>query len=128
MIGLLVVISMVAILIIIWIIASFPVYLAAKALTGGKARFGQAMGATLLGPLVYGLVSVFATFFLGIFGIVQAGVISFILAFLALLGVYKSSFNTGGIQALGIAILATIIIAIIWAFISASGIFGMNLF
>ena len=102
--------------------------MAAKALTGGKTRFGQAMGATLLGPLVYGLVSVFATFFLGVFGVAQAGIIAFILAFLALLGVYKSSFNTGWMQALGIAILATIIIAIIWAFVAATGLFALNLF
>ena len=39
-------------LIILWIIVSIPVWLAGEAVTGGKATFGDAMIATLFGPIV----------------------------------------------------------------------------
>ena len=42
-------------LIILWIIVSIPVWLAGKAVTGGKATFGDAMIATLVGPIVYAI-------------------------------------------------------------------------
>jgi ABC-type multidrug transport system permease subunit len=100
-------------LIIIWVIVSLPVYAAAKAVTSGKATLGEAMVATLGGAIVYVIVLVGVTFFLrGILGNF-AGVIAFILAFIAWLAVYKSSFETSWLGALGIAILAAIIVFII---------------
>jgi hypothetical protein len=38
-------------LIILWIVVSIPVWLAGKAITGGKATFGDALLATLAGPI-----------------------------------------------------------------------------
>lgn len=51
--------------VVIWIIASFPAYIAGKMVTGGKATFGEAMGATLGGVIVYALTVVLVGFFLG---------------------------------------------------------------
>jgi hypothetical protein len=101
-------------LIILWIIVSFPVYLAAKAVTGGKATYGEALGATLGGAIVYVVVLIGVSFFLGeVIGHYTAGVFALILAFIAWLAVYKASFETGWLGAIGIAILSAIIIYIL---------------
>jgi len=52
-------------LIILWIIVSIPVWLAGKAVTGGKATFGEAMIATLFGPIVYAITLIIVGYFLG---------------------------------------------------------------
>lgn len=106
-------IYIILILILIWIIISIPVYIAAKIVTGGKATFGQAMLATLLGPIVYVLVLSLTSIFLGFLVGPYAFLLALILAFIAWLGVYKSSFNTGWLQALGIALLAIVILFIL---------------
>jgi len=106
-------IYIILILILIWIIVSIPVYIAAKIVTGGKATFGQAMLATLLGPIVYVLVLSLTSIFLGFLVGPYVLLLALILAFIAWLGVYKSSFNTGWLQALGIALLAIVILFIL---------------
>jgi hypothetical protein len=100
-------------LIILWVIISIPVYLAGKAVTGGKATFGEAMVATLLGGIVYVIVLAGVSFFLGALIGPAAYVFAVILAFIAWLGVYKSSFETSWLGALAIAILAVIIVFIL---------------
>jgi hypothetical protein len=100
-------------LFIIWAIVSIPVYLAGKAVTGGKATFGEAMVATLLGLIVYAVVLVGISFLLGALIGPGAGVIAVILALIAWLGVYKSSFETSWLGALGIAIMSVIIVFIL---------------
>lgn len=40
-------------LIILWVIVSIPVYIAGKIVTSGEATLGDAMVATLFGPIVY---------------------------------------------------------------------------
>jgi len=52
-------------LIILWIIVSIPVWLAGKAVTGRKATFGEAMIATLFGPIVYAITLIIVGYFLG---------------------------------------------------------------
>ena len=52
-------------LIILWIVISIPVWLAGKAITGGKATFGDALLATLAGPIVFAIVTFVVDFFLG---------------------------------------------------------------
>ena len=108
-------------LIIMWIVVSIPVYLAAKLVTLGKARFTRAMIVTAVGPVIYAIVfflsnaALSAT--LGQQFLIAA--ISFILAFIAWIGVFKLGFETGWIRALGIAFLAVIVFAIIGAIITA---------
>lgn len=106
-------------LIIIWIIISLPVYIAAKVVTGGKASLFAAMGATILGPIIYILTMYISSIFISsIFGVGVAP-LSLILAFLAWLAIYKSAFSTGWLGAFAIAILAVIIFVIISSIIVA---------
>lgn len=95
--------------VIIWIIASFPAYIAGKMVTGGRATFGEAMGATLGGVIVYALTIVLVGFFLGAVIGPTAIVWGVILGFVAFLGVYKSSFHTGWLGAFGIAAISVLV-------------------
>jgi len=106
-------IIIIVVLIVLWILVSIPVYIAAKAVTGGRASFGQAMLATLLGPIVFALVRYIAILFLGFLSIGSASLLALVLAFIAWLWVYKSSFHTGWLQALGIALLAIVVFIVL---------------
>jgi hypothetical protein len=110
-------------LIILWIIVSIPVWLAGKAVTGGKATFGEAMLATLFGPIVYSITLVVVDFLLG--GLIGSTgyIIALILAFIGWIWVFKASFKTGWLGGLAIAILAVIIFAVISIIFGA--IFGL---
>ena len=100
-------------LIILWIIVSIPVWLAGKAVTGGKATFGEAMIATLFGPIVYAITLLVVDFLLGAVVGSAAYVIAFLLALIAWVWVYKASFKTGWLGAIAIAILAWIIFLVL---------------
>ncbi len=80
-------------LVILWIIVSIPAYLAGKVVTSGRSTFGEAMIATLFGPIVYAITLFVVDFFLGaiIGGI--AYVFALILAFIAWVWVFKASFR-----------------------------------
>jgi hypothetical protein len=110
-------------LIILWIIVSIPVWLAGKAVTGGKATFGDAMIATLFGPIVYAVTLIIVDYFLGALIGSTAYIIALILAFIAWIWVYKASFKTGWLGGIAIAILAVIIFAVISIIFGA--IFGL---
>jgi hypothetical protein len=100
-------------LIILWVVVSIPVWLAGKALTGGKGTFGEAMLATLFGPIVYAVTLILVDFFLGSLIGSAAYIIALILAFIAWIWVYKASFKTGWLRGIAIAILAVIFFAVI---------------
>jgi hypothetical protein len=103
-------------LVIIWAIVSVPVWISAKILTSGRARFGRAMLVTAAGPIIYTLVLVISTNFLSLaIGnrspiIVSIGLV---LAFLAWIYVFKRGFETGWLRGAGIALLAIIVFVII---------------
>ncbi len=99
-------------LIILWIVVSIPVWLAGKTVTGGKGTFGEAMLATLLGPIVYAITLILVDVFLGTIIGPGAYIIALILAFIAWIWVYKASFKTGWLGGIAIAILAVIIFAV----------------
>lgn len=106
-------------LLILWVIVSIPVWIAAKALTGGRASFGSALLATLAGPIVYFVVIFLVGFFLGAAIGSAAYIFAWILALLAWIWVYKAAFGTGWIRAVLIAALAWIV------FVILSYIFGL---
>jgi hypothetical protein len=110
-------------LIVLWIIVSIPVWLAGKAVTGGKATFGEAMIATLFGPIVYAITLIVVDFLLG--GLIGSTgyIIALVLAFLGWIWVYKASFKTGWLGGIAIAILAVIIFVVISIVLGA--IFGL---
>jgi hypothetical protein len=107
-------------LLILWVLVSIPVWIAAKIVTVGKARFTRAMLVTAAGPIVYAIVffasSIFLAMTLG--EKIFIATIAFILAFIAWIGIFKLGFETGWIRALAIAILATIVFAVIGAIIT----------
>jgi hypothetical protein len=100
-------------LIVLWIIVSIPVWLAGKAVTGGKATFGDAMLATLAGPIVYFIVSFLVGYFLSALLGAAAFVFGYVLALIAWIWVFKASFRTGWLQAIAIAILAWVIFIVL---------------
>ena len=106
-------------LIILWIVISIPAWLAGKAITHGKSTFGDAMIATLVGPIVYFVILIAVDFFLGTLISSGAFVIALILAFVAWIWVYKSSFGTSWLGGLGIAVLAAVIFAVISVILGA---------
>jgi hypothetical protein len=112
-------------LVILWIIVSIPAYIAGKIVTAGKSTFGEAMLSTLFGPIVYAIVKVGVSFFLG--AIIGSGayVLALILALIAWIGVYKFTFRTGWLRAIAIGILAAIIFIILSIIIAA--LFGVTI-
>jgi hypothetical protein len=100
-------------LLILWIVVSIPVWLAGKAITGKQATFGDALIATLAGPIVYFVVTFIVDFFLNSIIGSTAYVFGYILALIAWIWVYKASFGTGWIKALIIAIMAWIIFVVL---------------
>jgi len=110
--------------VIIWVIASFPAYLAGKLVTAGRATFGAAMGATLGGVIVYGLTVVLVGFFLGAVIGPTAILWGVILGFVAFLGVYRAAFHTSWLGAFGIAVLSMVVALILNLIIGA--LFGVS--
>lgn len=115
-------IALLAGLLILWIAVSIPVWLAAKVVTLGKARFTRAMLVTAVGPAIYAVVLFISTFALSVTIGQQFPVaaLSFILAFIAWIGVFKVGFETGWLRALGIALLATVVFIIIGAIVTVA--------
>ena len=114
--GILVIIAAVLVgLLALWIIVSIPVWIAAKILTLGRAKFTRAMLVTAVGPIVYAIVLFISSVILALtFGERSAlVVISFVIAFIAWIAVFKKGFDTGWLRAFGIAVLATIVFAVI---------------
>lgn len=109
-------------LVIIWVIVSVPVWISAKILTSGRARFGRAMLVTAAGPIVYALVLIISTYFLTITVGNRSPIIvsiGLVLAFLAWIYVFKRGFETGWLRGAGIALLAIIVFVIIGIAIGA---------
>jgi hypothetical protein len=107
-------------LLVLWIIVSIPVWIAAKILAMGRVSFSRAMLVTALGPVVAAIVFfIFAALLTAIIGDPTVPVIiGLIVAFVAWIGVFKRGFHTGWLRALGIAILAIIVFAVIGLIIS----------
>jgi hypothetical protein len=111
-------------LLILWIIISIPVWLAGKAVTGGKATFGDALLATLAGPIIYAVVTYLVDLFLSVFIGSMAFVFGLILALIAWIWVYKACFQTGWIKAILIAILAWVMFVVLYFIVGV--IFGVT--
>ncbi len=100
-------------LIILWLLVTIPVYLAGKIVTAGESSMGDAMIATLFGPVVYVVTLFGVNFFLGELIGSAAYVLALAIAFAAWIWVFKASFDTGWLKALAIAVLAILIFAVI---------------
>ncbi|MDQ3884416.1 MAG: hypothetical protein M3239_03110 [Thermoproteota archaeon] len=107
-------------LIVLWVIVSIPVWIAAKLFTLGRAKFTRAMLVTAVGPIIYAIVFfISATLLTAAIGnLTLPVIIAFIVAFIAWIWVFKKGFDTGWVRALGIAFLAVIVFAVIGVLIS----------
>lgn len=97
-------------LIILWIVVSVPVYFAGKVIKGGRANFGEALGATLGGVIVYYVVFLVADYALGAVIGSSAGPLALLLGLLAWLAVFRGAFHTSWLGAVGIVVLAWVIL------------------
>ena len=81
----------------------------------GKAKFTRAMLVTAVGPIIYAIVFLVSMMVLSAaFGDSPwLVVLAFVIAFIAWIGVFKKGFKTGWLRALGIAILATVVFAVL---------------
>jgi hypothetical protein len=109
---------------VLWIVVSIPVYISGELITDGKADFGSAMGATLGGALLYVIVLWGGTFLLTPILGTSALVIAFVLAIVGWLAVYRASFNTGWIGALGIVIVGWLVLFVVDAILTS--VFGVS--
>lgn len=100
-------------LVVLWVIVSIPVYFGAKAVTGGRSTFGEAMGATLGGGLVYFIVFFAVALFLGAVIGPAASAFAIVLALIAWLAVYRAAFKTSWFGAVAIVIVAWIVLVIL---------------
>ena len=100
-------------LVILWIIVSIPVYLAAKVVTAGESKLGDAMAATLFGPIAYAATLFLVDVLLGSSFGSGAYTWALIIAFVAWVGVFKASFRTGWLNTMAIGVLAIIVFAAI---------------
>lgn len=111
-------------LIVLWIVVSIPVYVSGELITGGKADFGSAMGATLGGALAYVIVLWAGTFLLTPILGSSALIVSFLFALLVWLGVYRASFDTGWLQALAIVLVGWFVLFVVDAILTS--LFGVS--
>lgn len=80
---------------------------------GGRARFGGAMTATLGGLVVYYIVYYVVAIALGAVIGPPAGPIALLLGLLAWLAVFRGSFETSWLGAVGIVVVAWIILMVL---------------
>jgi len=111
-------------LVVLWIVVSIPVYVSGELITGGKADFGSAMGATLGGALAYVVVLWAGTFLLTPFLGAAALAISFLLALLVWLAVYRASFDTGWPQAVAIVFVGWVVLLVLD--VTLTSLFGVS--
>jgi hypothetical protein len=101
-------------LLVLWVVVSVPVYISGELILGSqKASLGSAMGATLGGALVYVLVLYVGAFFLAALLGPAAVAIAFVLAMVSWLAVYRASFNTGWMAAVGIVAVGWVVLVVI---------------
>lgn len=108
----------------LWVVVSVPVYFAGKMVKGDSAGFGDAMGATLGGVVVYYVVYFGGAFALGAVLGPPAGVIASVLGFLGWLAVFRGAFRTSWLGAVGIVVLAWLILLVLDVILVA--IFGVR--
>ena len=98
---------------ILWVIVTVPVYFAARAIRGDTVGFGDALGATLGGVVAYYVVYLAAALALGAVIGTSAGAFALPLGLLAWLAVFRGAFRTTWSRAVGIAVLAWVILVIL---------------
>ena len=106
-----------------WIISSIPIYLAAKAFNS-DVSFSKALGANLISGIIASIIVIISFYISKMYGVSLLYIAGMVIAFITILGVYKSVFNVGWGAAFGILVVAVIIIII---FVLILFIFGISI-
>ena len=88
-------------------------YFAGKVVKGGEAHFGEAMAATLGGVVVYYIVYFVVAIALGAVIGPPAGAMALLLGLVAWLAVFKGSFQTSWLGAVGIVVVSWIFLMVL---------------
>ena len=112
-------------LLVLWVVVSIPVYISGELILGGqKASLGSAMGATLGGAIAYVAVLYVGAFILAALLGPAAVAIAFVLAIVAWLAVFRASFNTGWMAAIGIVAVGWVVLIVID--LALTSVFGVS--
>jgi hypothetical protein len=96
-------------LVIVWIIVTIPMYIAGKVVTAGKSTMGDAMMATMFGPITYAATLFIAGLLLGKVVGTGAYIWALIVAFIVWILVFKASFHTSWVRTLALALLSILV-------------------
>lgn len=112
------IIGLVLVFVVAWLVASFPLYIAGRVISGRRATFGEAMVAAVIGPLVtiFFFIVVSALLFPFLLGF--AYLIGFIVAIGALSYIFGALFRTSTLGGFGIALISFIFTVVIFVIIS----------
>ncbi len=111
-------VDLVVVLVIAWILASFPIYVAGKIISGKDTTFGSAMLAALIGPVVTLFFFIVITAVLSPFLLGFAAVLGAVFAIFALSYLYGALFKTHLLGGFAIAVLSLVITFIVFAIVS----------
>ncbi len=111
-------VDLVVVLVIAWILASFPIYVAGKLISGKDTTFGSAMIAALIGPAVTLFFFIVVTVVLSPFLLGFAAVIGALFAIFALSYLFGALFRTHLLGGFAIAVLSLVITFIVFAIVS----------
>lgn len=112
------VVDLIVVFVISWVLASFPVYVAGKIVSGDRTRYSDAMLASLIGPIVTIFFFIIVSALLFPFLLLLAYFVGFIIAVAALSYIYGAIFRTSILGGFAIAIIAFIITVIIFTIVS----------
>jgi hypothetical protein len=104
-------------LLVLWAVVSIPVYFAGKLVKGGEAHFGEAMAATLGGVVVYYIVYFVVAIALGAVIGPAAVTIALLIGLVAWLAVFRGSFKTSWLGAVGIVVVSWVFLMILDLFL-----------
>jgi hypothetical protein len=86
--------------------------------------FSKALGANLFSGIIASIIVIISFYISKMYGVSLLYIVGMVIAFIAILGVYKSVFNVGWGAAFGILVVAAIIIII---FVLILFIFGISI-
>ncbi len=100
-------------LVVLWIVVSIPVYFAGKAVKGGSAGFGNALGATLGGVVAYYVVFIIIAYFLGAVIGSPANALALVAGLVVWLAVFRAAYHTSWLGAVAIVLIAWVILLVL---------------
>ncbi len=99
-------ISFIISILVVWIVASIPLWLASKVIVGKRSSMGQALASMMLASIVFFIYFFLFSFFTPVVG----GLIGFI----GVLGVFKSVYRIGWLESFYLAIIAVFMAVVIF--------------